>query len=321
MSKRTAFSAACAGAVLLAAAGATAQTYSIGTNPQGSLFYASGTALARVMVEQTGLQFRVQPYAGSSTYLPLIDAGKLAFGMANVAEASFAYAGEHLFKTPLRNVRQVAETFGNVSGYAVRKDSSIRTIADLRGQRVPVEYTSGRIFHFVASAALATADMTDRDLEGVPSPNFVSAAKLFMAGRVDAAYLPVSAGITKQANATIRGGIRFLKMGCEAADEARIKTIVPPAFIGKLSPGKTQTGIVEDPTCVIDVPFTLVAGKHVPDEIVRKVVVTMVRNKPALAKAMAAFNRMDTKNLGRKHPNPHHPGAIKAYKELGLWKD
>lgn len=306
-----------AGALLLAGS-ASAQTYSIGTNPQGSLFYAAGTALSRVMVEETGLQFRVQPYAGSSTYMPLLHAGKLEFGMANVVEAAFAYTGQELFREELNNIRMVAAVFGNLSGYAVRKDSPIRTIEDLRGKKVPVEYTSGRIFHFIASAALATRDMTDKDVDGVPTPNFVSAAKLFMSGRVEAAYLPVTAGVTKEADATISGGIRFLEMGCTEEDEKKIKSLVSAAFIDKLSPSDALPYITADPTCFINVPFTLVAGKHVPDEAVYNLVKTMLASKETLAKSLGAFNGMNRDTVARLHPMPHHPGAVKAYQELGI---
>jgi hypothetical protein len=316
MNKRI-FSAAVAGATLLAAA-ASAQTYSIGTNPQGSLFYATGAAIAKVMVEKTGMQFRVQPYAGSSTYLPLIHAGKLAFGMANAAESYYAHSGAELFKQAHPNLRQVAQTFGVNSAIAVPMDSPIKTYADLKGKKVPGVFASGRIFHFLQSAALATANMTDKDLDIVPTPNFVAGAKLFMAGRADATYLPLNTGIAKQAHATVKGGIRYLKMDCGKEAEARMKKVLPPSYIGKAKPGKAMTGVVEDPTCFVNVPFTLVTGKHVPDEVVYKVVMTLYNNKPDLAKALGAFNRMDVKDLHRDHPNPYHPGAIKAFKELGI---
>lgn len=315
--KRFAFVVAVAGAAALSA-GALAQTYSIGTNPQGSLFYASGAAIAKVMVEKTGLQFRVQPYAGSSTYMPLIHAGKLAFGMANAAEAQFAYAGSEPFREPNPNIRQVAVTFGTNSGFAVPTDSPLKTIADLKGKKVPVGYTSGRIFHFLANAALATAGLSEKDLDGVPTPNFVTGAKLFMAGRVEAAYLPLNAGISKQANATIKGGVRYLKMDCNG--DAALKKVLPPAYVGKARPGKTMTGVVDDPTCFVNVPFTVVAGKHVPDDVVYKVVMTLHNNKADLAKALASFRGMEPKKLYREHKNPYHPGAIKAYKELGILK-
>lgn len=311
------FSAILAGTALLAA-GASAQTYSIGTNPQGSLFYASGAAISKVMVERTGLQFRVEPYAGSSTYLPLIHAGRLAFGMANAGEAAFAYSGAELFRQGHPNLRQVASTFGTNSAYAVPKESPIKTVGDLKGKRVPVGYTSGQIFHFLSGAALATAGMTDSDLDGVPTPNFVAGAKLLMAGRVDAAYLPLNAGISKQADATIRGGIRYLEMDCNA--DARMAEVLPAARVGKVRPGSDMTSVVEDPTCFVNVPFTLVTGVHVPEEVVYRVVMTLHNHMPDLVATMAQFGDMEVKDLYQEHPNPYHPGAIRAYKELGLIK-
>jgi TRAP transporter TAXI family solute receptor len=319
--KKTLFTTAFAGVALLAA-GASAQTYSIGTNPQGSLFYATGAAIAKVMVEKTGMQFRVQPMSGSSTYLPLINAGKLAFGMANTAEAYYAFSGseKELYRQPHPKLRQVAQTFGVNSFIAVPVDSPMKTIADLKGKKLPGVFTGGRIFHFLQKAALATGGLTDKDVNIVPTPNFVAGIKLFMSGRADAAYMPLNSGIAKQANATVKGGVRFLKTDCSDAAEKRIKAIVPPAYQGRVRPGKGATSVVEDPTCFVNVPFTLVTGVHVPADVVYKVVMTIYSNKPALAAALGAFNRMNPKQLYREHPNGYHPGAVKAYKELGLIK-
>ena len=53
---------AIAAAVL--AAGASAQTVSIGTNPQGSLAYATGAGVAKVAIEDAGVKMRVVRRAG-----------------------------------------------------------------------------------------------------------------------------------------------------------------------------------------------------------------------------------------------------------------
>jgi len=141
-----------------------------------------------------------------------------------------------------------------------------------------------------------------------------------MAGRADAAYMPLNSGIAKQANATVEGGIRYLKMDCSEAGNQRMEKVLPAAFVGKVKPGKNMTGVVEDPTCFVNVPFTLVTGTHVPEEVVYKVVMTIYNNKAALAETFGAFNGMDTKELYRAHPAGYHPGAMRAYKELGLVK-
>ena len=74
------------GASVAMSGSAMAQTYAIGVNPQGSMFYAAAAAIAKVGVDKTNLQFRVAPYSGSSTYIPKVNSGELAFGVSNGAE-------------------------------------------------------------------------------------------------------------------------------------------------------------------------------------------------------------------------------------------
>ncbi len=299
---------------------AVAQTYGIGANPQGSIFYAAGSALSKVLVDKTKLQFRVSPYGGSSTYIPLIEKGELAFGLANTAESAFAYNGAEMFKgRPNKNVRAVALTFPILSGLVVRADFGMKTVSDLKGKRVPTGYNSGRIFHFLQGAALATAGLTDKDVTAVPTPNFVEGAKAFMAGRTDAAYLPLNAGIAKQAMATVPGGFRYLDFDGSAAGAQKMAAFTPTSLPAAVKPGPNATGIAQDPTHLVRVDILLLASAKVADDVVYKVVKTAYENKADLAKALGAFNRFDPKGMVRKHPAPYHPGAIKFYKEVGLW--
>ena len=58
----------------------------IGTNPAGSLFYSVASGLAQVISEAGPMQSVVQPYTGSSTFLPLLDNGELDFGIINAVD-------------------------------------------------------------------------------------------------------------------------------------------------------------------------------------------------------------------------------------------
>lgn len=308
------------GAALSFSTMAMAQTYTIGANPQGSVFYAAAAAIAKVAVEKTGLQFRVAPYSGSSTYIPLVNNGELAFGMSNAAEYAFAYSGTELFKGHTnKNLRSVLVTFALTNGFGVRKDSPMKTVADLKGKRVPVGYSSGRIFDYLQRASLAAAGLHERDLVGVPAPNFVEGVKAFMAGRTDAAYIPFNSGIGKQAMATIPGGWRYLSIGNAPDATQKANAVLPTSRTLKLKPGKNATGVVDDPTVLLAVDVAVFAGAKVSDDVVYKLVKTTYENKPELAKILVAFARFDPKFMARSSPVPYHPGAIKAYKELGLW--
>jgi uncharacterized protein len=308
------------GAIVGLSAPAAAQTYTIGANPQGSVFYAAAAAIAKVEVEKTGLQFRVAPYSGSSTYIPLVDKGELAFGMSNGAEYAFAYSGTELFKGhPNKNLRSVLFTFPLTNGFAVRSDSPIKTGADLKGKKVPGVYSSGRIFAYLQDAWLAAAGLTPKDVVIVPVPNFVVGIKAFMDGRTDAGYVPFNSGIGKQAMAKIPGGWRYLSTGNKPGADAKAAAALPTARTVKIKPGKNATGVADNPTTLIAIDVAMFANKDVPDDVVYKTVKAIYGAKPELIKALAAFARFDPKHMVRKSSVPYHPGAIKAYKELGIW--
>ena len=309
----------CAVVLGLAGASAFAQTYSVGTNPQGSLAFASGTAVSKVMAQKTGLQFRVAPYGGSSTYLPLIHAGKLDFGFANQGETAFAYDGTEIFKgRPNPKLRMVGVLYRINGTFAVAKDSPIRSISDLKGKLVPSDYTSGRIFHYITGGILATQKMSYDDVKRFPVPTFVRGINAFVQGKVDTAYIPLNAGAGKKAMATMKNGWRYITFKTSPEGAQRMHNVLPYAETNIVPPKKKNTGVVE-PTAMMRVQFYIVTGAHVSEDIVYKTTKTLYNNKKALALSFGVFNRMVPNEMPAKHSNPYHPGAIRFYKEAGLW--
>lgn len=135
---------AAAGAVI--AAPAFAQTYSIGTNPQGSSAYATGAAVAKVAKDVLGLRARVVPQGGPVVTLPLVDKGRLNFSIAVSVVAAFANQGKAMFKgKPQKNVRVVAVLRTLRLGIFAPKDSKIASVADLKGMRLSSGFAKQKI--------------------------------------------------------------------------------------------------------------------------------------------------------------------------------
>ncbi len=65
----------------------------IASNPQGSIFYAASVAIGKLIDEKLKMQVRVQPMAGSSTYIPLLNRGEVDFGLTNVDDALYGLQG------------------------------------------------------------------------------------------------------------------------------------------------------------------------------------------------------------------------------------
>jgi TRAP-type uncharacterized transport system substrate-binding protein len=72
------------------------KSVAIGSNPPGSLFYSLASGLAKVISEASPMQAQVQPYAGTSTFVPLFDSGELEFGMVNAVDMGMVYQGQKL---------------------------------------------------------------------------------------------------------------------------------------------------------------------------------------------------------------------------------
>ncbi len=304
-------------AALTAGTTANAQTYSIGTNPQGSLAYATGAAVSKVVIEAAGLKMRVAPQGGPVVTIPLVNNGELAFSIANAGAASFAQDGKDTFKgRPQNNLRVVAALLPLYSGFFTRKDSGIKTIADLKGKRIPTGFLKQKIVEYTVSASLATAGMTLKDVVGVPVPNGVRGVQDFSEGKTDAGFFSITSGAVKQAAASV-GGIRVLSLPKSPEAEKAMKEVVPAGTIATVKPGPRFTG-VEGPTNVMLLPFLLMASEKTSDDVVYKVTKAIYENKAKLAAALGAFRGFDPKAMNPDLGLKVHPGAEKFYKEVGI---
>lgn len=301
---------------------APAQIFDMGANPPGTLFHAMATAVAKVAKDMEKVQLRVVPTDPPASYLPMIDGGELSFGITNGPDAAFAYTGSEIYDgKPYKNIRQIGALFPAMGGFAVRTESTIRTVAELKGQRLPTGYTLGPMFHYVTSAVLAAGGLTADDVTGVPTANFVTGIKAFIAGEVDAAYIPLNAAQGKQAMKSIVGGWRYITFEASSLSAVKISNILPAARPTVLKPRKNLTGVVDDPTTMLQVDIVLVGGVDVPEEAVYLLVKALHRNKSALVRTFGAFYGFKPAKMAPKHPTPYHPGAIKYFREVGIWRD
>ncbi|RKF14357.1 TAXI family TRAP transporter solute-binding subunit [Alginatibacterium sediminis] len=305
---------------LFCASYASAATIKIGTNQQGSLFYSLGAALSKVMVEKTDKQYRVSPFAGSSTYIPMMNSNRLDFGFANGGEATFAYLGQENFEgRENKNLRLVGVVVATQTSFAVPTNSKVKSIGDLVDMRVPSGYNSGRTFHYYSNAALASGSVDIEQTKKVPAPNFVTAITALAENRVDAALIPMNVGAGKKAMATMDGGWRYLSLDNSDASKQAVSENLPSARIVSVSPSESKTGVVDDPTHMIEVDFYLLASADVADETVYELVQTMASNKDSLKSAFGAYARYNPQGMVQDNVVPYHEGAIKAYKEMGIW--
>lgn len=302
---------------MLAAPAALAQTVGIGAT--STAYTAQASAAISKVVSQAGLQMRVQPHGGTSAYVPQVNAGTLEFGLANELETLYAVKGQAMYDgRPQSNLRiATVLTPFTVAVYA-RKDSDIRTLADLKGKRVPSGWASQRIIGVLMEGQLANAGLSYDDVEQVPVPNVVKGADDFAAGRLDVFFFASAAGKVKETDAKV-GGIRAIALDPSPQAMARTKKHVPVAYARQFKPSPVFTGVLE-PTWLMAYDYLMLTNAKVSDDIVYKVVKAMHGNKKALAASFPALNAFQPAGMAKNFPGvQYHPGAVKFYKEVGQW--
>jgi TRAP transporter TAXI family solute receptor len=297
---------------------ASAQVYGVATGKQGFFAYSVGAAVSKVAANN-GLSLRVQPYGGTSAYVPAVNVNEVQFGIVNELETNYAVSGRAIYNNkPNKSLRVVSIMNPLYSVLFVRKDSPIKTIADLKGKRVPTDFVSQRVLDILMQGALANGGLSYKDVQKVPVPNVVGGANEFAQGKVDAFIFALGAGKVAEIDAKV-GGLRVLPADPSPEAIARTRKFIPVGYTTTLQPARARAGIAT-PTVVYAYDLLLLTNDKVPEDTVYKLTKALHDNKKALAEAfrpLAGFqpDRM-AKDMG---PVTFHAGAIKYYKEIGAW--
>jgi TRAP transporter TAXI family solute receptor len=305
-------------AVLCCAGAAGAQQVSIGTSPQATAGYAMGSAIAKLMSDKLGVQARVQPFTGNSLAMAGMNRGEIDVSVVNEVEIVEALAGAGAYQGRRQdNVRMAAVLYPFTVAFLVKKDAPYRSIAELKGKRVPWGYTAQLTLKTVVGALLANGGLAEGDIEPVLVPNVNRGAEDFASGKADTFFFALGAGKVSETDAAV-GGLRTLPVSDAPEAVARMQKVLPQGYVYELKPRPGLAGIAA-PTKVLAYDYTLIVGRHVKDELVYALVKAMAENKELLAGSFAGFRGLDPKKLAKKMEATYHPGAVKYLQEAGQW--
>lgn len=311
-----------AAAVAFASA-AVAQVTVFATNPQGSLGYRTGIAVAKVVTAHApSLTGRPQPMGGSTTYIPIVNRGEVDFGFSTGLEALMAHQGVGPFEgRPHPNLRMVGRMFPLRTGIVTVADFGVRSIHELeklKGKRITSKFTSLSLIEVLMRGALANGNRTYDDFVKVPVSGFVKGILAIGEGKTDITWISLGSGAGRKVNTQLRGrgGCVYLDMDTSTEALARFKKHVPTGDI--VLESNTKMPCIQKPTNIVQIDYVLFTHKDMDEGVVYTVAKTLATNQPLLAKSMGAFKRQKPETFGVSTAAPYHPGAVKALKDLGL---
>ncbi len=296
-----------AAVLALGAGAASAQTYGFATMQPGTLNHTSGTAVAKILKEKAGMNVVIQPNAGEAALLALVGRGEAEFGIANIFEVENAKAANP-------NLRLIGSLHPLRGAFWVRKDTTMRTIADLKGKRVGMGYSAMRTLDPMIKAILATGGLTEKDVTPVLIPNVIRGADDFSSGSADMFFFAFGAPKVREVDASV-GGIRALEI--PESGMAAAKKIVPEGYLTPAAPNPFFIG-VEKPMGVYSWDNMIFASAKVSDEAIYKIIDTLEKNKAELVEIQPALREFSPAALYTAYDLPYHPGALKYFKEKNI---
>ncbi|MCZ7565875.1 MAG: hypothetical protein M5U08_20500 [Burkholderiales bacterium] len=298
---------------------ASAQQTSIGTSAPGSIYHSSGTVIAKLLTEKAGIKATIQPFASPNVYIPAVNTGEIMLGTANIAELQWALKGqEHFSGRPHPELRGIAVMYPLRSAIFVRKGSDIKTLQDLKGRAAVDGFTSQKIILPLLDAMYATVGMTRRTCARCRSRAW---------SRAPTRSPPASRTCSSSRSAPrsrARPTRRWAASACSRCPIrpealAKVREHFPPGYLRLENPSPANVGVLE-PGYSLAYDALVFGSTKTPDEVAYQTAKVMYENAKAMGEQFPPFRLFDPKNMGKlQAPLEHHPGAIKFYKEIGIW--
>ena len=295
----------------------------IGTNTPGTVFYALAGGLAKVASESGPVQMTVQPYSGTSTFLPLLDNGELDFGIVNGVDMGMAYQGPQKLKVGGKNdfphspnTRLVMRGAPLIIGLLVKKDSPLKSVHDIKGKRVTGEYPAHQAVWFNMFGMLASGGLTWKDVNVVPVPAVNDGIDALVQGRAEVTAGALNMAKIREADASV--GVRHLSVDCSPEGDRRVRQAVPGYYTRIVKAGGAAA-IVED-TCTVAYDIYFATHKGASDQLVNAVLKATWDNVEKLPPMHPGFKEWTRDRVASADVTmPYHPAAVQFYKEKNVW--
>jgi TRAP transporter TAXI family solute receptor len=292
---------------------------SITTGPAGGVYFALGAGIADLISKYIpGVEASSEVTPGSVDNMKLIHAKKceLALAMSDIVEEAYKGIGafEAIGKT---DVRTVMALHTNYAHFVTLEGKGIEKLADLRGKRVSLGAPGSGSEKLCIKILKAAGIDPDKDIvkERLAVAEAASALK---DGKIDAFFWNAGIPMPAVLDLATTPGIK-VKLIPLIEVLPKLVELYGPVYFKAVIPKGTYPGIDVDFE-TIGLANLLVCIPELPSELVYQIVKVVFDHIDELKAIHKAAEEITLKTAVVGSPVPFHDGAIKYFKEKGVWK-
>ncbi|MFC1907350.1 TAXI family TRAP transporter solute-binding subunit, partial [Chloroflexota bacterium] len=287
-----------------------------------SAHYFIFVGVGEVMKREMGITFVPEATGGATASFNLLSKGEINLGSGAFDVIHYATFGQEGFKdNQIPQMRVVAPYMPFMIGWFTQADSGIKTFADLKGKRLAGNATRSPIVKAINLASVHAAGLTEDDLAAfLPLHGQKEAAGYIKDRTADCAAWAANPGFAGASWAEMANSLNVRQL---SMTEEMQKAVIEEYVWGV--PQLQKAGIYKD----VDYDVrgvgwdqTFVAELKIPADLVYTMMMIMYDDQfkdefSALHPATVQFTL--ERAINDKPPAPYHPGAIKYFKDRGVW--
>ena len=291
---------------------------SIGTADTGGVYYIYGGGIAKIIsanIPNTVATAEVTPGAVDNVKMLQNNSLDLAFTKSDIAAEGtkgvgpFASTGKVL-------VRVIANLYPDIAHVVVGANSGINKVEDMRGKRISTS-APGSGHEMVANKILEAAGVQISDIkrERVSLSESVNA---FKDRKIDGFFFATGLPAASMLDLAATPGLGYKILDVQSY----LKGITDkhgPIYIEAAIPKGTYAKLEQD-VKTLGVPVILVTTEGMDEKLVYSITKLLFERKADLVAIHKEAQKLALKNAISVSSVSYHPGAIRYYKEQGVWK-
>jgi len=289
---------------------------SVGTAPPGGAFFVVGGAIAQVVDENaraSGWQVSSEATKGTQENIRRLAKDELDFALANAAISYFASRGEGNWEGK-QEIRAVMTLAPNIALFITPTSSGVSTLSDLKGKRIVVG-PAGAGFDYFLRPILEAHGVTYDDFSPLHNTQ-AGSVDMLADGSAAAAFLGGAVPTASITQASASQDIHFIPF--EESSKSSLFDQYPFFSPAKI-PADTYRGQTQDFAGMNVGNMHLITRVSLDDDTVYAFTKTLYENRADVVKKHPAGRAINPKNIIRDTGTQFHPGAVRYFKEIGIW--